>query len=415
MYDEKYEDLSHIMCFTKTTYNDRRDEATVQARCRHHDSITKLQYKWGDDGEYGDDDTFQATSFMIDGTRLYVKGVDADGNEYKITNEPNSFVWMNAPIEQPDNYKGGQKGAIVELFGWPYADVEKECGMLAQAGYMGVKVFPPQEHLFSNEWPQEGELNPWYFIYQPTSYRLHSRNGNRRDLASLIQTCRKAGVRVYADAVVNHMTGGGNDVWESHRNGNGGGCALWGPKTSSGGAPFFTGDFMYTKSNNTGEIPALEYPRAGYITTDFHCERSLNSWTDPFILNNGWLVGLSDLDTESDYVRERIAAYMTDLLSFGFSGFRIDAAKHIYPESLAAIIKKVAYNMGGSLPDDFITYLEVIMGGEMNLLMCEDGEYNFGRSFEDKMRAAGLSDSDIYKVKIWESAYPKEFPECGSW
>jgi len=49
------------------------------------------------------------------------------------------------------------------------------------------------------------------------------------------------------------------------------------------------------------------------------------------------------------------------------------------------------------------------------MLMCNDGIYNFGKSFEDKMRAAGLSDSDIYKVKIWESAYPKEFPECGSW
>jgi alpha-amylase len=55
------------------------------------------------------------------------------------------------------------------------------------------------------------------------------------------------------------------------------------------------------------------------------------------------------------------------------------------------------------------------MGGEMDLLMCNDGEYNFGKSFENKMKAAGLSDSDIMKIKIWESAYPKEFPECGSW
>jgi alpha-amylase len=57
----------------------------------------------------------------------------------------------------------------------------------------------------------------------------------------MIDTCRAAGVRVYADAVVNHMTGGGNDVWESHRNGGGGGsCALWGSKESTGGSPFFT-------------------------------------------------------------------------------------------------------------------------------------------------------------------------------
>jgi alpha-amylase len=52
-------------------------------------------------------------------------------------------------------------------------------------------------------------------------------------------------------------------------------------------------------------------------------------------LNNGWLVGLSDLDTESEYVRQRIASYLTDLLGIGFSGFRMDAAKHIYPESLS--------------------------------------------------------------------------------
>jgi alpha-amylase len=143
-------------------------------------------------------------------------------------------------VNQPDNYKNGQKGAIVELFGWPYGDVKQECSFLAKAGYMGVKVFPPQESVFSNEWPQNGELNPWYLMYQPTSYKLNGRSGTRDELKDMIQTCRAAGVRVYADAVINHMSGGGNDVWESHRNGNGGGCAYWGPKESTGKSPYFT-------------------------------------------------------------------------------------------------------------------------------------------------------------------------------
>ena len=56
---------------------------------------------------------------------------------------------------------------------------------------------------------------------------------------------------------------------------------------------------------------------------------SLNSWSDPFQLNNGWLTGLADLNTESEYVRARIAQYWVDLLGIGFSGFRVDAAKHI--------------------------------------------------------------------------------------
>jgi alpha-amylase len=47
----------------------------------------------------------------------------------------------------------------------------------------------------------------------------------------------------------------------------------------------------------------------------------------------------------------------------GFSGFRIDAAKHISPTNLAAIFGKFKQNLGGSFTDDFITYLEVIIGG----------------------------------------------------
>lgn len=99
----------------------------------------------------------------------------------------------------------------------------------------------------------------------------------------------------------------------------------------------------------------------------------------------------------------------------GISGIRTDAAKHISPDNLAAIYSKLKDNTGGSLPEDFTAYLEVIIGGEAGLLMCGDGSYSYGKYFEGAMRKAGLSDADIYKIKIWSSDYPKEHPICGSW
>lgn len=126
------------------------------------------------------------------------------------------------------------------MFGWPYEDIKAECPYLAKMGWMGVKVFPPQESVFSFEWPQNGELNPWWFYYQPVSYKLNGRHGTREQLRDMIQTCRQAGVRVYADAVINHMSGGGNDVWPSHRNGGNNWCTTWGPKDSTGSSPYFT-------------------------------------------------------------------------------------------------------------------------------------------------------------------------------
>ena len=53
------------------------------------------------------------------------------------------FHWNHPSVNQSPNYEGGQKGAIVELFGWLYEDIEAECEMLGKAGYMGVKIFPP--------------------------------------------------------------------------------------------------------------------------------------------------------------------------------------------------------------------------------------------------------------------------------
>ena len=47
----------------------------------------------------------------------------------------------------------------------------------------------------------------WWTAYQPVSYRVESRLGTREQYAAMVQTCHDAGVDVWADAVINHMTG----------------------------------------------------------------------------------------------------------------------------------------------------------------------------------------------------------------
>jgi alpha-amylase len=39
------------------------------------------------------------------------------------------------------------------MFGWPYSDVRDECETLGKSGWMGVKVFPVSESVFTFEWP----------------------------------------------------------------------------------------------------------------------------------------------------------------------------------------------------------------------------------------------------------------------
>ena len=65
-------------------------------------------------------------------------------NGCTLTLDDVDFMWNNPAVSDRPVFQGGQRGAIVELFGWPYKDIALECEALAKMGYMAVKVFPPQ-------------------------------------------------------------------------------------------------------------------------------------------------------------------------------------------------------------------------------------------------------------------------------
>jgi alpha-amylase len=404
-----FQSYRNLVGYAVISYSLDRTSATVTVQTLTRDPAAKLVYQFGPSAKFQPANSAKFFAASDHGPLVITVQCPSSGDVLVL--EDVDFIWDAAALPAPVA-SAPTKSAIVEMFGWPYDDLAAECEMIGKAGYTGVKVFPPQESILSDVWLQNGVLNPWYFMYQPVSYRLSGRSGSRAQLRSMIQTCRKFGVRVYADAVMNHMTGGGNDI-QQHHNPSGSACVTWGAKNSTDYSPYFTQDFNFNNSVYTAQHPALEYPAVPYGPEDFHCERSLSSWSDPFILNFGWLVGLSDLATEKPSVQQRLAAYLTDLLSIGFSGIRIDAAKHMHPNDIAAILAQLKANMGGSLPADFFAYLEVLVGGEKDLLLCDRASsYSYSYVLTSALQAHGLSAAEINQIFVWGSWVNKEDNFC---
>ncbi|MFD8437663.1 carbohydrate-binding module family 20 domain-containing protein [Streptomyces microflavus] len=187
----------------------------------------------------------------------------------------------------------GDKDVTAVLFEWKFASIAKACtDTLGPAGYGYVQVSPPQEHI------QGGQ---WWTSYQPVSYKIAGRLGDRAAFSAMVNTCHSAGVKVVADSVINHMSAG---------NGTG------------------TGGSSYTK---------YDYPGLYSVNDMNDCQAQITNYNDRGNVQNCELVGLADLDTGEEYVRGKIAGYLNDLLSLGVDGFRIDAAKHMPAADLANI------------------------------------------------------------------------------
>ncbi|MFI8952337.1 carbohydrate-binding module family 20 domain-containing protein [Streptomyces sp. NPDC053750] len=187
----------------------------------------------------------------------------------------------------------GTKDVTAVMFEWNFASVARECtDTLGPAGYGYVQVSPPNERVQGSQ---------WWTAYQPVSYKIATRLGDRAAFKSMIETCHAAGVKVVVDTVINHMA-----------NSSG---------TGSGGS-------QYSK---------YDYPGL-YSGADMDdCRTDITDYRDRSNVQRCEMGGLPDLDTGEEYVRGRIAAYLNDLLSLGVDGFRVDAAKHIAVEDIQNI------------------------------------------------------------------------------
>ena len=396
-WQEGFQDMNVLVGYPQLKYNSDRTKCTVSVFTKTAKYLD-LTYSFNGEEQKENSKTFDNTFKEI----LKIKVKALSGEELIL--EDVDFIWNSEPLKTPKFDTKGQKGAIVEMYGWKDSDIEKECEFIGEQGYMGVKVFPHHEQLMSHT-PFKKQMNPWYFMYQPVSYSLNGRLGTRDDFRKMIKTCRKYGVRVYADAVINHMTYNGMDL-QAHRFDQKD-SDLVGKKYSTANSPFFTPYKAYEINPFTQRgTNTLEYPKVPYGPMDFHCQKLITDYSDFDNVQYGWLDNLTDLKTESVYVRQRIADYLTDLFSIGVTGFRLDAAKHMKPADIAEILHIFKENIGGTFPDDFFAWLEILSGDEAATLFAEDGENSYAGGLDKKLTKLGFNADDLIKVKIWWASYP---------
>jgi len=187
---------------------------------------------------------------------------------------------------------------FVHLFEFSWEEVAAECEQhLGPNGYAAVQISPPQEHHSASN---------WWSRYQPVNFSsLTSRSGNAEQFKSMVERCHDAGVKVYADMVINHT-------------------ADYGAKgVGSGGTP-------WSLKSHPG-LSAEHYHQPDCTTKDY---------ADIYQVQNCKLGALPDLDTGNAHVQQTLANYFNLLSGLGVDGYRIDAAKHMSPQDIEAILQQ---------------------------------------------------------------------------
>ncbi|CAK1584635.1 unnamed protein product [Parnassius mnemosyne] len=233
-------------------------------------------------------------------------------------------------------YYAPGRSVNVHLFEWKWNDIADECErFLGPKGFGGIQISPPNENVVLRTYNR-----PWWERYQPISYVLVTRSGNEQQFADMVQRCNAAGVRIYVDAVINHMTG------EPPEN--------------------------YGTAGNSASYKDWSYPAVPYSAEDFNWPQcgidGMDYVNNASRVRNCELVGLKDLNQGHEHTRKRIVDFMNKLIDLGVAGFRIDAAKHMWPNDLRIIYDRLNnLNRAHGFPSNARPYIyqEVIdYGGE---------------------------------------------------
>lgn len=165
-------------------------------------------------------------------------------------------------------------GNILHCFNWKLSDIKAELPNIAEAGFVAVQTSPMQRNVSAN-WN-------WSDPYRPADFAFSvSGLGTESQLKDLCAEAEKYGIKVIVDVVFNHVD---------------------------------NGQYHATWWNSNGRLRS---------TTN-----KIN-YSNRYSITHDCLGDYPEVNTESTEVIARAKQYIEQLKSFGVSGIRFDAAKHI--------------------------------------------------------------------------------------
>lgn len=253
-------------------------------------------------------------------------------------NNGDGRAWVHSQLcnyQEPYGGEGGRQrrsASYVKLWEWNYADVQQECrDVLGPAGVDAVQLSPVTEHILGHQ---------WWVRYQPISASLNSRSGSAEQLREAVAECRKAGVEVVVDVVLNHMARPCSAAQGAPR---GTPCVGWngtsyGNRRTAGARGWDMASpqhFHHGDKEIWGECgvgPDTGFLCGSPITTDCSC-----CPCDMY--------GLPDWNLAVKAVQESHTRHLEELHHMGVTMLRIDAALYMEPELMSSILNRFPWDV----------------------------------------------------------------------
>ncbi|OSH00790.1 autotransporter adhesin [Bifidobacterium adolescentis] len=227
-----------------------------------------------------------AVATLFGGMGVASTALAADRDSYQDTIGNSSF---EAARQQYGLTKHMKNGAILHAWMWSFKNITANMEAIAKAGYTSVQTEPMSKIKFVPSNGKKFDEN-WYYVYQPANTSIGNFVvGSEDDLKEMTATAHKYGVRVIVDVVANHFTSDWSAIDSDWQN----------------------TDYFHKRTGCDGPNGEIKDYSNRYKVTQCH------------------LLGLWDLNTQSQTVADRMQSFLKTAVADGVDGFRYDAAKHV--------------------------------------------------------------------------------------